>query len=170
MREMDRLRESSTWAFFECDRARCGIAGASIELLLDGRTPAVVADRWGMSKKLMVLLGSLDMGDDSIDDAGVVVAVSMKLREMVVKSESLLDMMEELDDEEEEMALRSLIFGAFKALTFVVEMSSVGSDMRSLLIVPLTLPSRVGTCFSLLKPRFVRFVSARARDAIVVVA
>jgi len=45
IRDMDRLRESSTWAFFECDMARCGIAGASIELLLDGRTPAVVADR-----------------------------------------------------------------------------------------------------------------------------
>jgi len=122
-----------------------------------------------MSKKLTVLLGSLDTGDDSIDDAGVVVAESMKLREMVVKSESPLDVMEELDDAEEEMALRSQMFGAFKALTLVVEISSVGSDMVSLLIVPLTLPSRVGTCFSLLKPRFVRFVSARAREAIVVV-
>jgi len=45
MREIDRLRDSSTCAFFECERARFGIAGASLELLLDGRTPAIVAER-----------------------------------------------------------------------------------------------------------------------------
>jgi len=45
MRDIDRLRESSTCAFFECERARLGIAGASLELLLDGRTPAMVAER-----------------------------------------------------------------------------------------------------------------------------
>ena len=43
-----------------------------------------------------------DTGDTSTDDvSGVVVAESMKLREMVVKSESLPELMEELDDETE---------------------------------------------------------------------
>jgi len=95
----------------------------------------------------------------------------MKLREMVMKSESLLDMMEEFDEVDEDRLLRSLMFGQFKALTLVVEINSVGRDMRFLLMVPvtyLTLPSRVGIVFSLLSPRLVRFVSARAREAILV--
>jgi len=171
-RDIDRLRESSTCAFFECDRARLGRAGASRELLLEGRAPAKVFERCGMSKKLTVVLASVETGDVSTDDAGVVAAESsMKLREIVVKSESLPDMIEELDDVvEPEVPLRSLMFGAFRALTLVVESNSVGSEMRFLLMVPaayLTLPSRVGVVAVWLMPRFVRFVSARAREAIV---
>jgi len=106
------------------------------------------------------------MGDDSTDDAGVVTPEpSMKFREMDVKSESLPDMMEEFEEADEEIvvALGSLMLGAFKALTLVVESNSVGSEIRLRLIVPL----RVGV-FSLLKPRLVRFVSARAREAMVI--
>ena len=61
-----------------------------------------------MSKKLGLLLGS-EIGDASTDDvSGVVAAESIKLREMVVKSESLPELMEELD---EVMGLRVLISG-----------------------------------------------------------
>jgi hypothetical protein len=43
-----------------------------------------------------------EIGDPSTDDvSGVVAAESMKFREMVVKSESLPELMEELDDETE---------------------------------------------------------------------
>ena len=118
-------------------------------------------------------MGAHETGDDSTDDAGVVTPESsMNVREIDVKSESLPDMMEEFEeaDEEIELAVRSLMLGAFKAFTFVVESSSVGSEMRLRLIVPvanLTLPSRVGV-FSLLNPRLVRLVRARARDAIMV--
>ena len=51
--------------------------------------------------KIGGLFGS-ETGDTSTDDvSGVVAAESMKLREMVVKSESLPELMEELDDETE---------------------------------------------------------------------
>lgn len=54
-----------------------------------------------MSKKLGGLFGS-ETGDVSIDNvSGVVAAESMKVREMVVKSESLPELTEELDDETE---------------------------------------------------------------------
>jgi hypothetical protein len=84
------------------------MAGASmLELLLDGRTPAEVFERRGASKKLRVLLGS-DIGEASTDDmSGVVAAESMKFREMVVKSESLPELIEELDDETELSVLMS---------------------------------------------------------------
>jgi hypothetical protein len=46
MREADRLCASFSWAFFECDKARFGIGGTSmLELLLDGRIPALVFAR-----------------------------------------------------------------------------------------------------------------------------
>lgn len=61
-----------------------------------------------MSKKLEVLFGS-ETGDVSRGDvSGVVAAESMKLREIVVKSESFPELTEELDDETE---LRLLISG-----------------------------------------------------------
>jgi len=113
------------------------------------------------------LLGSCEIGDES----GVVAAESMKWREIVVKSESLPDMIDEFEEAIDESVLISLIFGAFRALTFVVEINSVGREMRCLLMVPvayLTLPSRFSVGFSLLKPRLVRFVSARAIEAMAV--
>ncbi len=88
----------------------------------------------------------------------------MNVREIEVKSESLPDMMEEFEETEENvLPLRSVMLGAFKAFTFVVESSSVGSEMRLRLIVPVRVK-----VFSLLRPRFVRLVRARASDAIVV--
>ena len=109
MREMDRLCAKSWWAFFECDKARFGTAGTSmLELLLDGRIPITVFERWGASKKLSALLGS-ETGDASTEDvSGVVAAESIKFREMVVKSESLPELMDEFDDDIE---LSELISG-----------------------------------------------------------
>jgi hypothetical protein len=67
---MDRLRESSTCAFFECDGARWGIAGVSkVGRSPDVRVPAVVADCFGaLSKKPLSSSVLGVMGDDSIDE------------------------------------------------------------------------------------------------------
>jgi hypothetical protein len=85
------------------------MAGTSmLEWLLDGLAAATVFDGWAVSKKLEVLFGS-ETGDASRDGmSGVVAAESMKLREIVVKSESFPELTEELDDETE---LRVLISG-----------------------------------------------------------
>ena len=78
-----------------------------LEWLLDGLTPATVFERRGESKKLRRLLGS-EIGDASTDDVSGVVAVeSMKFREMVMKSESLPELMEEFDDDTEWRVLMS---------------------------------------------------------------
>ena len=54
-----------------------------------------------MSKKLREWVSS-EIGDASADDvSGVVAAELMKFREMVVKSESLPEVMEELEEETE---------------------------------------------------------------------
>lgn len=54
-----------------------------------------------MSKKLRVWVSS-EIGDTSADDvSGVVAGELMKFREMVVKSESLPELMEELEEESE---------------------------------------------------------------------
>ena len=60
-----------------------------------------------MSKKLRVLVSS-EIGDISADDvSGVVAGELMKVREMVVKSESLLELIEELEEETELSVLMS---------------------------------------------------------------
>ena len=60
-----------------------------------------------MSKKLRVLVSS-EIGDISADDvSGVVVGELMKVREMVVKSESLPELIEELEEETELSVLMS---------------------------------------------------------------
>ena len=60
-----------------------------------------------MSKKLSALLGS-ETGDVSAEDgSGVVAAESMKFREMVVKSESLPELIEEFDEDTELSELMS---------------------------------------------------------------
>ena len=60
-----------------------------------------------MSKKLRVLVSS-EIGDISADDvSGVVAGELMKVREMVVKSESLPELIEELDEETELSVLMS---------------------------------------------------------------
>jgi hypothetical protein len=54
-----------------------------------------------VSKKLRVLVSS-EIGDISADDvSGVVAGELMKVREMVVKSESLPELIEELEEETE---------------------------------------------------------------------
>lgn len=81
---------------------------------------------------------------------------------MVEKSESFPDEIEPVDDPE---TLR--ISGAVKAWTLVVEINSVGREIRLRLMVPwgnLTLVPRWGISWSTL--RLVRRVNARARDMV----
>jgi len=65
----------------------------------------------------------------SMEEASL--ALLRKLRSMVEKSESLL---EEIEPVEEPEPVR--MSGAVKACTFVVEINSVGNEMRLRLIVP----------------------------------
>lgn len=137
------------------------MTGASrLEVPLDDRLPEVVTDRL-MSKKLVAAFGSGASGNDSIDEvSGDVAGLSMKLREMWEKSDSAPELMLEFEDATE----REPISGALRACTFVVEINSVGREMRLRLMVPaayLTLPSRMGIAGA---SRFPRFVKALARD------
>jgi hypothetical protein len=60
-----------------------------------------------VSKKLRVLVSS-EIGDISADDvSGVVAGELMKFREMVVKSESLPELIDELEEESELSVLMS---------------------------------------------------------------
>jgi len=68
----------------------------------------------------------------SMDEVSLA-ALLRKLRSMVEKSEESL--FKEMETAEEPDALR--ISGAFKACTLVVEINSVGRDMRLRLIVPM---------------------------------
>jgi len=170
---MDRLRESSTCAFFECERARLGSAGASkVRGLLDSRVPAVVAERFGIVSKKPVAPSNGVIGvtgDESM--SGKVAGVLRKLRSMVEKSESWFELMEELDEPDDDVEIDRMS-GAVRAWTLVVEISSVGREIKLRLMVPagyLTDPPLVGIDVSWL--RLPRFVNARARamveDAIV---
>jgi len=69
----------------------------------------------------------------SMEEASLALLLPLlrKLRSMVEKSESLL---EEIEPVEEPEAVR--MSGAVKACTFVVEINSVGNEMRLRLIVP----------------------------------
>jgi hypothetical protein len=86
-----------------------------------------------------------------------------KLRSIVEKSESFAD---EIDPEDDAEMLR--MSGAFNAWTLVVEISSVGREMRLRSIVPgayLTVVLRIiGACCSTL--RLTRFVKAREIDIV----
>jgi len=86
-----------------------------------------------------------------------------KLRSMVEKSESLAEETDPADDPE---ILR--ISGAVRAWTLVVEINSVGKDMRLRSIVPgayLTVVLRIiGVCCSVL--RLTRLVKAREIDIV----
>ena len=99
-------------------------------------------------------------GDErSIDESSVPLRKPLS---MVEKSESLPELSESFEDVAE--ADRPGRSGAVNACTFVVEMSSVGSDIISRLIVPVayrTVPFRPRTEES---SRFIRFVNALARD------
>jgi len=138
-----------------------GIAGASAE---GAGYTAIAAIGFPASKNPFAssLAGVMGLtGDDAIDDeSGVVADELRKLRSMVENSESLLELIEEPEEDEE--ILR--ISGAVRAWTFVVEISSVGRDMRLRLMVPAgyrTVIARLGgDCGSL---RLARLVTARAR-------
>ena len=129
-----------------------------------------MAERLGaVSKKPRALLGSHDTGELSIEEvSGDVAGESIKLREMDEKSKSWLELMEEFEDDTD--MDRVEMSGAFRALTLVVEISSVGKEMSSRLIVPagyLTLPSRDGVDAERPRSRLVRLVNARARAMVV---
>jgi len=131
-------------------------------LLIDLPRPAV-AGRLTLLKKV-VLPESYGMGEDSGEVVpGVVAGESRKFFEIREKSDSLPELMEEVDEAD----LREAISGAFNAFTLVVEISSVGREISSRLIVPgayLTLPSRAGA--ALLWLSLGRFVRARAIDMV----
>ena len=96
-------------------------------------------------------------GDDpSMEESSVLLR---KLLSNVEKSESLPELTESADDE----ADTELISGAFKAWTFVVEISSVGREIMSRRIVPgayRAVPERVNPGSS----RLMRLVKALAND------
>ena len=97
-------------------------------------------------------------GDDPSTEESSVMLLR-KLVSMVEKSDSLPELTESAEDEPE----TDLISGAVRAWTFVVEMSSVGREIISRLIVPgayLGVPDRVKPGSS----RLMRFVKARAND------
>jgi len=77
-----------------------------LEWLLDGRIPVTVFERMGVSNRLSVLPGP-ETGDVSTEVSGVVAADSMKFREMVMKSESLPELIDEFDDDTELSELMS---------------------------------------------------------------
>jgi len=133
MRWIDRLRDSSTCAFLEWDGARLGIAGASSpgDATIAGRAgTGCFASKNDLASSVAGVTGVagplLSMDEVSLP------ALLRKLRSMVEKSEESL--LKERETAEEPEALR--ISGAFKACTLVVEINSVGSDMRLRLIVP----------------------------------
>jgi len=144
---MDRLRDSSTCAFFECDGERCGSTGTSKPGGVAGgeRGPGIdITGGFTSKNDLTSSIGGVVgvMGEESIEDVSVP-ELFRKLRSIVEKSESLPECIDEPEDPE---ILR--ISGAVKAWTFVVEISSVGREIRWRLMVPgayLTLVPRTGT-------------------------
>ena len=73
------------------------MTGANALSAVEGLLPAVVADRLTSKKLSAVSLSAI--GEDSIDDvSGVVPGDSRKPRDMWVKSDSLLDVIEEFDE------------------------------------------------------------------------
>jgi len=82
-------------------------------------SPEVVKEIGMLSKN--PLLESRSTGDESGDVAGV----SRKLRDVEELSESCAESIDAFEE-----AVSVAISGAFKACTLVVEMSSVGSEIR----------------------------------------
>jgi len=160
---MDLFRDRSTWACFECDGARCGMAGIS-----NSKLGEAMAGRSGVldftsKKDLASVAGVTGVAGPLLSTEEVSLPVLVrKLRSMVEKSESLAEEME--PDEEPEMLRMS---GAVKAWTLVVEINSVGRDMRLRLMVPgvyLTVLLRSTGAFSVF--RRTRLVNARDRDIV----
>ena len=131
IRWTDRLRDSSTCAFFECERARSGIAGVSnAGRLSDVRVPAVVADRFGaLSKKPFSSSVLGVMGDDSIDELSADVPGVLRNARSLEKSESPAELMDEPEEAEEDPETLRTISGYVWACTLVVEINSVGSEI-----------------------------------------
>lgn len=174
IRWVDRLRDNdactSNAFFFECDGARCGIAGASRDgAVVEVRVPVVVADRFEVVPKKSV--SSLSIGvvgvtgdDESMDELSAdIIGVLRKLRSIVEKSESLLEPIEVPEEPlSEEMS------GAVRAWTFVVEINSVGREIKLRSIYLMLFP-RTGVESSSLFARFfrVRLVIALASAMVV---
>lgn len=104
------------------------------------------------------------IGEDSTDEVSV-----DELGELI-KSESMCEKSRSLREAFHDPVgdIKVLMSGAVSAWTFVVEMSSVGSEIRFRSIVPagyFTVAVREGVDVVLLRP--FRFVNARASDAMV---
>jgi hypothetical protein len=165
IRWTDRLRDSSTCAFFECERARFGIAGVSnVGRSPDVRVPAIVADLLGaLSKKPFSSSVLGVMGDDSIDELSADVLGVLRKARSAEKSESPAELMDEPDESEGDPETLRTISGYVWACTLVVEINSVGSEIcvRSMRPWSLTLPPGGPSLF-----RLAREVSARAREKV----
>ena len=99
-------------------------------------------------------------GEESFTEESSVMLLR-KLVSIVEKSDSLPELTESAEDEAE----TDLISGAVRAWTFVVEMSSVGREIMSRLIVPgayLEVPDLIKPVSS----RLMRLVKARASDIV----
>ena len=164
---IDLLRDSSTCAFLECDNARLGTDGMSSEdeWSFDSVSTAVVG-LLGVSKKSRSSLswGVVGvMGDESMDELSAdKLGVLRKARSIWEKSES-----DEPSIEPDDLFFRVGMSGAFNAWTFVVEMSSVGREMRFRSKRPfgcLILRPRDGAAGSV---RLARLVKALARAMVV---
>jgi len=162
MRWTDRLRDSSTCAFFECDNARFGIAGVSKGgMSPEVRVPAVVADRCGpLSKKSFSSSVFGVIGDDSTDELSADVPGVLRYVRSAAKSESPAELMEEPEEADDDPETFRTISGYVCACTLVVEINSVGSEIcvRSMRPWSLTLPPGGPSLV-----RLVRCVKARAR-------
>lgn len=126
----------------------------------DGRLFLREGERGGTASKK--LLGcSVISGEDSTDEvSGVVAGESVKLLNEREKSESVAVSSDRFEGD----TLMAPMSGALSALTLVVEMSCVGSEMRlRSMVLPwnLTLPPRARLDSALL--RLTRLVKARAR-------
>lgn len=159
---MDRFRDNSTCALFEWEGERCGTTGVSRagSETISGRTGVLYLES---KKDLLSFTGVTGVAGPLLStDEVSLAALLRKLLSMVEKPESIPELSEAVDDPE-----TVLMSGAVKAWTLVVEINSVGREMRLRLIVPgvyLTLVPRWIEERSIL--RLVRLVKARARDIV----
>jgi hypothetical protein len=161
---IDFLHDSSTWAFLEWEGARCGTAGTSgidSVAIMTGPGRTFLESKKDLERSTAGVIGVAGDDDPSTEESSLLEL--RKLLSMVEKSESFAELIESPEDVEVEIDLMS---GAVNAWTLVVEMSSVGSEIISLLMVPgayLEVPDLVGVDAS---SRFMRLVKALANDIV----
>lgn len=161
---IDFLHDSSTCAFLEWEGARCGTAGTSgidSVAITTGPRRTFLESKKDLERSMGGVIGVTGDDDPSIEESSLL--EPRKLLSMVEKSESFAELIESPEDVEVEI---DRISGAVNAWTLVVEMSSVGSEIISRLMVPgayLVVPDLVSVDGS---SRFMRLVIALANDIV----